>query len=151
MGIPAERTPTEREASRALAHEMWNAVADDTEVESALSDLQTFGLVCEVRDLEAELDIEKAENRRLLTRVAELHQAMIRVSNETPFADEAKDALAQRGVLVAEVGTLKARVLELEEIHADLTGELEIANADKAEMQRILDSINDDINGWINR
>ena len=49
-----------------------------------------------------------AEVRQLRTRRDELLAAMVRVANETPFADEAKDALAQRGKLLAEIGTLKA-------------------------------------------
>lgn len=136
----------ERNATRLLAHEVWNAVADDLEVESALSDLQTFGLVCEVRDLEVELSISQAENARLTKRVAELHQAIIKVSNETPFSDEAKDALAQRGVLLAKIGTLEGLVVELtaaaahaNKATADLERELHDANADRAELQSILD------------
>ena len=49
-----------------------------------------------------------AEVRQLRTRRDELLAAMVRVANETPFADEAKDALAQRGKLSAEIGTLRA-------------------------------------------
>jgi hypothetical protein len=49
-----------------------------------------------------------AEVERLTTRNDELLAAMVRVANETPFADEAKDALAQRGRLLAEIGTLRA-------------------------------------------
>lgn len=56
-----------------------------------------------------------AEVRRLLDR-QETHLAMIRnLSQSTPLDDEVSQALAQRGVLLAEVGTLRARVAELEE------------------------------------
>lgn len=131
MGTPADRTPQERNASRLLAHELWSAVDEDRECERP-DDEQTFGLACEVRDLEAELSIEQAETCRMRTRIAELHQAMLRVANDTPYPDEANDALAQRGAMVAEVGTLKARVAELE-------AELEDLRHDFAECQSILD------------
>jgi hypothetical protein len=50
------------------------------------------------------------ERDALAARRDELLTAMVRVTNETPFADEAKDALAQRGKLIAEIGTLKAKL-----------------------------------------
>lgn len=50
----------------------------------------------------------------LRERQQELLSTIVRVTNETPFSDEAKDALAQRGAMLAEIGTLKARVQELE-------------------------------------
>ena len=48
------------------------------------------------------------------TRIAELNALVVKITNETPYPDEAKDALAQRGKLVAEIGTLKNRVAKLE-------------------------------------
>jgi hypothetical protein len=49
----------------------------------------------------------------LETRRDELLATVVKVTNSTPFADEAKDALEQRGALVAEVGTLKSTVASL--------------------------------------
>lgn len=63
------------------------------------------------------------ENEKLRERQQELLAAMVRVANETPFADEAKDALAQRGRLVAEIGTLRnerdAAIAERDAARAD--------------------------------
>lgn len=55
------------------------------------------------------------ERDALATRRDELLAAMVRVANETPFADEAKDALAQRGKLIAEIGMLKAKLADAHE------------------------------------
>lgn len=57
-------------------------------------------------------------------RQQELLATIVRVTNETPFSDEAADALKQRGALVAEVGTAKASAAEYqrqlrERIHVD--------------------------------
>lgn len=62
----------------------------------------------------AERDNLRDELARKNTRIEELLAAMVRLTNSTPFSDEAKDALEQRGKLVAEIGTLKQRVAELE-------------------------------------
>ena len=40
---------------------------------------------------------------------------MVRLTRETPYAEEIDEYLAQRGKLVAEIGTLRARVARLEE------------------------------------
>lgn len=65
------------------------------------------------------------ERDALATRRDELLAAMVRVANETPFADEAKDALAQRGKLLAEIGTLKAERDELAAKLADAHEQLD--------------------------
>lgn len=46
----------------------------------------------------------------LQARQQELLATIVKVSNTTPFADEAKDALEQRGKLLAEIGTLRSEV-----------------------------------------
>jgi uncharacterized coiled-coil DUF342 family protein len=66
----------------------------------------------------------RAEADRLRTRISELLATIVRVTNETPFSDEAKDALEQRGKLVAEVGTLKA---ERDELHRELKAVVDYA------------------------
>ena len=50
----------------------------------------------------------------LETRQQELLQMIVRVTNETPFPDEIKGWTEQRAKLVAEIGTLRARVAEFE-------------------------------------
>lgn len=45
-------------------------------------------------------------------RQEELLATIVRLTNETPFPDEVKNALEQRGKLLAEVGTLRASVAE---------------------------------------
>ena len=56
-------------------------------------------------------------------RVQELLQTIVRLTNETPYPDEVKDALAQRGTLLAEIGTLKSRLSALEMRIADIADE----------------------------
>jgi len=50
----------------------------------------------------------------LETRQQELLQTIVRLTNETPFPDEIKGWEAQRAAMVAEVGSLRARIAELE-------------------------------------
>lgn len=52
--------------------------------------------------------------RALEQRQQELLATIVRLTNEVPFPDEVKDWVAQRAALVAEVGSLRARVAELE-------------------------------------
>lgn len=56
----------------------------------------------------------RAENRRLEIRINDLLTAFVRLTQETPFPDEMKDWQATRAAMTAEVGTLRARVAELE-------------------------------------
>ena len=79
-------------------------------------------LAAEVANLQDSLkrsteDWEEQFNKReaLEARVQELLATIVKVTNETPYPDEIRGALEQRGTLLAEVGTLKARVAELEE------------------------------------
>lgn len=67
------------------------------------------------------LHIAAIELHRLRTAVAaleirqhELLATIVRVTNEMPFPDEIKGWTGQRAKMVAEIGTLKARVAELE-------------------------------------
>lgn len=64
------------------------------------------------RDELADIARLRAEVESLKARQQELLATIVRVTNETPFSDEAKDVLEQRGKLVAEVGTLKERVTD---------------------------------------
>ncbi len=60
--------------------------------------------------------LRDAEDRvsALETRQQELLQTIVRLTNETPFPDEIKGREAQRAAMVAEVGSLRAKVAELE-------------------------------------
>lgn len=72
---------------------------------------------CEaVRQLCDEID-------RLRTRRDELLATIVKLTNELPFPDEVKDWTAQRAKLIAEIGTLKARVVELERTTEEATPE----------------------------
>lgn len=42
-------------------------------------------------------------------RISELHEAMVRITRETPYPEEAEENRKRVGLLMAEVGTLKAR------------------------------------------
>ena len=49
----------------------------------------------------------------LETRQQELLATIVRITNETPYPDEINGWTDQRAKLVAEIGTLRARVAEL--------------------------------------
>lgn len=61
-------------------------------------------------------ELLRKECDALKIRQGELLATIVRVTNETPFADEAKDALAQRGILLAEIGTLRSKCEHLETV-----------------------------------
>ena len=48
------------------------------------------------------------------TRIQQLLRDYVRLTNEQPFPEELRDWPAQRAALIAEVGTLRARLAELE-------------------------------------
>jgi len=54
------------------------------------------------------------ENDRLIVRQQELLRAIAKMAQELPFPDEVRNWGEQRAKLIAEIGTLKARVAELE-------------------------------------
>lgn len=54
------------------------------------------------------VEVLKAERVRLAARVDELLAAMVRITRETPYPEE----VAAQGALIAEVGTLRARIAE---------------------------------------
>lgn len=58
-----------------------------------------------------------AEDRvvQLETRRDELLATIVRLTNEVPFPDEVNGWVAQRAAMLAEIGTLRARVRELEQ------------------------------------
>lgn len=55
----------------------------------------------------------------LLTRQQELLGLVAKLSRETPYADEVKGWEDQRRAMIAEIGTLRARVAELEQTGRD--------------------------------
>jgi hypothetical protein len=67
----------------------------------------------------AEIRALVAFARALLGRQAKHLELIRNLSQSTPLDDEVAQALAHRGVLLAEVGTLRARVAELEDDAAD--------------------------------
>ena len=62
---------------------------------------------------EAEIDL-MADNVRLRSRIDELLTLVVKIINETPYPEELTGWEAQRRAIIAEIGTLKARVRELE-------------------------------------
>lgn len=62
----------------------------------------------------AAVDHWKTKAEALETRVSELLALVAKISQETPLPDEVAQALTQRGAMLAEIGTLRARVAELE-------------------------------------
>ena len=87
-------------------------------------------------NLRATLEMSEAENTALKARIQELLSTIVRVTNERDTAvterieanerrrKAEKDALEQRGKLVAEVGTLKA---ERDELHRELKAVVDYA------------------------
>lgn len=63
----------------------------------------------------AQRELHETEIAQLKKRQTELLETIKRLSNETPFPEEAQDALAQRGKLLAEIGTLKGARAALNE------------------------------------
>lgn len=59
-------------------------------------------------------ETEIEENKKLTTRRDELLAMVANLSQSVPLDSEVAEALNQRGTLLAEVGTLKARIAELE-------------------------------------
>jgi hypothetical protein len=47
-------------------------------------------------------------------RIAELHEALVKVTREAPYAGELDECRAQRASLIAEVGRLRAELSKLE-------------------------------------
>lgn len=91
VGYPEDVTP-EQEVREILAR-------------MGFTDYRTNGDIVELANL-------VAENRKLQKRQQELLATIVRITNETPFVDEAADALKQRGVLLAEIGTLRRQLAE---------------------------------------
>lgn len=58
-------------------------------------------------------------------RVAELLQSMVKLTNELPYPDEVMGWIEQRAKLVAECGTLRARVAEVEATNWTLRQQLD--------------------------
>lgn len=91
------------------------------QAEASLVQAQTGGngtIMVKAADVIELLD----EVEKLRTRQQELLATIVRVTNETPFADEAADALKQRGSLVAEIGTLRAKLAAALEANEELAG-----------------------------
>lgn len=68
----------------------------------------------QVAVLTADLDVLADERDKLSARNADLRQTIVNLTHSTPFPGEAEECRSQRAVLMAEVGTLRARVAELE-------------------------------------
>lgn len=67
-----------------------------------------------VIDLEVQNAHFKADNEALLTRRDELLALVAKMTRETPYPAELDECRSARAALVAEVGTLRARIAELE-------------------------------------
>lgn len=67
----------------------------------------------EIARVQVQRDEARQEVERLTARQQELLATIVRISQETPLVEEVKEALEQRGKLLAEIGTLKAMVAEL--------------------------------------
>jgi hypothetical protein len=56
---------------------------------------------------------DQAEIARLRERVDALLVTIVKVTNETPYPEELKGWESQRRAMIAEIGTLRARITEL--------------------------------------
>jgi len=73
-----------------------------------------LALATEVVELVKDVKHWTEKSESLAKRQDELLATVVKVSRENPYPDEVKGWIDQRGKLVAEVGTLKARIAELE-------------------------------------
>jgi chromosome segregation ATPase len=85
------------------------------------------------RHFVADLAAERARVADLEKRRDELLDALVRLSRETPYPDEVQGWQGQRAALMAEVGTLRARVAELEERIKWLASERDAAESRRME------------------
>lgn len=54
-------------------------------------------------------DVATAEHR-----MGELHMALVKVTRETPYPEELDECRSARAALIAEIGTLRAKVVGLQ-------------------------------------
>lgn len=90
-------------------------------VAESLYELSVAELVVRIEVLELRLDTAlddlqeaRATEQALRVRQQELLQAIVKLTNELPYPDEVKVWTEQRAKLIAEIGTLRSRVAELE-------------------------------------
>ncbi len=86
------------------------AIEDDFRVDATT----VLSLLDEIDRLQDHLDLRDRRIHELEARQKELHKLIVRLTNETPYPDEVKNWTAQRAAMVAEIGTLKARIKEME-------------------------------------
>lgn len=69
-------------------------------------------------DLLESLTAERSENERLRGRQKELLALIAKLTRETPYPAELDECRSARSALIAEVGTLRAKVSEFEDVLA---------------------------------
>lgn len=107
--------PTEGQTRAAMHIVDLILEADANDVEpGVLTTAEAIEVARLVRQLGDDLVIEKAEVARQAVRVGELNRLVWRIAQETPTESETASAVAQRSAMVAEIGTLRSRVRELE-------------------------------------
>lgn len=72
-------------------------------------------------------------------RIAELHKALVDVSRTTPYPDEAIEAVEQRRVLIAEVGTLRAALEEERRLRRYTEAEFEAEHRAYLSVRKLLE------------
>lgn len=109
-----------QEANRELAESRLRALAmlRDTpdEVADRLTSLSSR-LIAASKACDALEDLNEIATRRI-TELEQRHQEhlklIVKLTNETPFVDEIEGWKSQRASMIAEIGTLKARIAELD-------------------------------------
>lgn len=93
--------------------EAWPRL-DGATLEDVQAQTAAHAEVCPKNMVRIERDRARDEVNKLRTRQQELLSLVANISQSTPLDSEVSEALAQRGALLSEVGTLRARVTELE-------------------------------------
>jgi uncharacterized coiled-coil DUF342 family protein len=107
-----------------LEHDLDRALIETLELQDAVA----------ARD--AALDACAARIAKLLARRDALLATVARISQETPLPDEVRNALEQRGALLAEVGTLRAEVTAVRREASMLIEGLHDVTADRDHWRR---------------
>jgi hypothetical protein len=111
-----DRSETQLIEERDFRETQINDIADALGDESEWSSCNDRAENAHTRAQAMAVEVERlrADNAALTARRDELLATIARISQSEPLPDEVQHALSRQGALLAEVGTLRARIAELE-------------------------------------